>query len=97
MLAGASGGVFDGAYSYQKPALNAYLTIGDYYWTITPVGNYNPFGGNDYSSLLFNIYPSGGLDDNSTRYEVGLRPVINIRSDVSISGDGTMENPYKIA
>lgn len=41
----------------------------------------------------------GGIDDgvvnaNGTH---NLRPVINIRSNVTISGDGTMSNPYVIS
>ena len=38
----------------------------------------------------------GGFDDEATNYNYGLRPVINIRSDVTITGSGTMSDPYII-
>ena len=94
LLAGLSGGVFDGAYNYQKSTPNAYLTIGQHFWTMTPAGYYNPFGGTGWYSNVFNVHSSGDIDDDGTGFTVGLRPVINLRSDLKFSGNGTKNNPY---
>lgn len=57
-------------------------------------GSSNKWGG------VFNIDDYGMLYDS---YDVswtgfGLRPVINLRSDVTFSvGDGTLDNPYIVA
>ena len=67
-----------------------YLYNNAYYWTMSP---YN------YSSRarVFNVYVSGNLNgDWSVTSTYGVRPVINIRSDVAITGTGTTTDPYKI-
>ena len=97
LLAGSSGGVFDGANNYQKSTPNAYLTIGQHFWTMTPAGYYNPFGVTYWNSLVFVVYTSGGLDDGSTNGTTGLRPVINLKSTVKVSGNGTKSSPYVVS
>lgn len=73
---------------------NYYLNARLNYWTMTPF---------QYSSYqAYSIVPH--LDNRGVLYswdyvshEVGIRPVINIRSDVLIaSGDGTMGNPFQL-
>ena len=93
LLSGSNGGVFDGSYNYQKTTPNSYLT-GNEFWTITPVGYYNPFGIAYYRSYIFGVDITGVLDDRSAYLTLALRPVINIRSDVTVSGLGTMTSPY---
>ena len=94
LLAGSSGGVFDGTYNYQKSTSNAYLTIGQLFWTMTPTGYYNPFGGAYWSSFVFFVDTSGIIDDGYTYNTVGLRPVINLKSTLKFTGNGTKNNPY---
>ena len=94
LLAGSSGGGFDGAYNYQKTTPNAYLTIGQHFWTMTPIGYYNPFGLTYWSSILFYVSTLGRIDDGSTYNPIGLRPVINLKSTLKFTGDGTKNNPY---
>ena len=94
LLAGSSGGVFDGAYNYQKSTPNAYLTIGQYFWTMTPAGYYNPFGSTNWRSHVFGVHTSGLIDDYDTDGTAGLRPVINLKSTLKFTGDGTKNNPY---
>ena len=96
LLAGVGGGVFDGGYNHQPTNPNGYLTTGNTFWTMTPAGGYNPFGGTTWGSLVFAVLPSGHVDDPSATTTYGLRPVINIRSDVTISGNGTIDNPYQV-
>ena len=46
---------------------------------------------------MFKVLNTGYIDDDVITRAFGLRPVINIREDVTISGNGTMSNPYKIS
>ena len=97
VLAGHAGGVFDGYYTRMKSNNGSYLVTGSGFCTITPAGGYNPFGFTDWLALLFSVGGSGLIDDNYTYGTYGLRPVINIRSDVTITGSGTMTDPYVVA
>ena len=94
MLSGSSGGIFDGKYSYQKATPDSYLTTGNHFWTMTPAGYYNPFGSLYMGPHLFFFLSSGTVDDGGVSTARALRPVINIRSDVTVSGLGTMTSPY---
>ena len=95
MLSGSSGGIFNGVDNYTKSSSNSYLVTGYSFWTMTPAGGYNFFGAEYWNAMLFNIGNLGIIDDDYPGYNsYGLRPVINIRGDVTVSGDGTMENPY---
>ena len=94
MFAGYSVGVFNGEYNYQKSSLNAYLTIGNHYWTMTPAGYYNPFGYTYWGSLVFYVNSSGSVDDHFANNTNGLRPVINLKSNLKFTGDGTKNNPF---
>ena len=97
MLAGHGGGVFDGSHNQQKSASNTYLTMGSSFWTMTPVGGYNSFGNTNWSAGVFFVFVSGTIDDLNPSNSSGLRPTINLKADVTIIGDGTLENPYKVA
>ena len=96
MLSGSSGGIFDGSHNYQKSTLNGYLRTGAHFWTMTPTGYYNPYDVESWAAYVFGVGTSGDVDDMSYN-ACGLRPVINIRSDVTVSGDGTMQNPFTFA
>ena len=97
VLSGSSGGVFDGSYNYQKTASNSYLTTGNTYWTMTPAGYYNSFDFEYWRAYEFYVDVFGAIDDLGAHGQYGLRPVINIRSNVTVSGLGTMQNPYTIS
>ena len=98
LLAGSSGGYFNGYRDYQKVSPNNYLVTGSAFWTATPAGFYTPLGYQSVSaSLIFAVTYNGLIDDAYVTNLLGLRPVINIRSDVNVSGDGTMQNPYKLS
>ena len=98
LMAGIGGGVVDGTYNHGQKAPNNYLTIARYnYWTMTPSGGYNPYGGIEWVAYVFTVSANGVIDDNRAPTGSGLRPVINIRSDVTVTGDGTMSNPYRIS
>ena len=96
MLAGHAGGVFDGSYSHMKTNNGSYIVTGNTFWTMTPAGGYNPFGYSGWGTNVFTAYGSGDFDDNGADDTYGLRPVINLKSDVTITGTGTMTDPYLV-
>ena len=69
-----------------------YLRTNNYYFTMTP----SYFYAADAYAIVYNVLPAGELYlGNYVTSSYGVRPVINIRSDILISqGDGTIENPF---
>mgnify|MGYP004577998161 CR=1 FL=1 len=63
---------------------------------MTPAGGYNPYGLSDWGEAVFSVYGTGNIGDYRVHDISGLRPVTNIRSDVSITGSGTMTDPYLV-
>ena len=76
-----------GVYNYNNNSY--YLYNNSDYWTISP---YNFPGG----AATFRITLSGSLLYNGVTYENGVRPVINLRSDVALTGSGTSTDPFKV-
>ena len=97
MLAGHAGGVFDGTYNHQKANNGSYLVTGNHFWTMTPAGGYNPFGLAYWLAHVFYVNGSGSLDDGGVHGTVGLRPVVNLKSGVTITGSGTNTDPYVVS
>ena len=66
---------------------NGYLNNGLYWWTLTP-----------YSTSNVRSVNYGGLAGyDSPSYERGVRPSVNLKSNVKIvDGDGTVDNPYRL-
>ncbi|MCM1052534.1 MAG: hypothetical protein NC483_00965 [Ruminococcus sp.] len=69
-----------------------YLYTEKTYWTMTP--DYYNKGTN--KSSIFRVFFDGHLDSDGLNITHGIRPVINLRSDITLTGDGTQSNPYKI-
>ena len=68
-----------------------YLYTGNEYWTMSPFDYY------DSNAVMFNVDPSGDLAWNGVDYyRPGVRPVINISPNVTITGSGTISNPYVV-
>ncbi len=62
-------------------SFNSYLNIGQYQWTMTPYS----------SSHVWNVNDNGYADSNWVTFTYGLRAVINVNSDVTITGgNGTL-------
>ena len=82
-----------GAISY-KSNINNYLYTGKSQWTMTP----SYFSESVSQSCVWYYNSSGSLESwFFTAGFFGIRPVINLRSNVKISkGDGTILNPYKV-
>ena len=67
-----------------------YLYSGSWYWTSSP----NYFDGS--SAVVMNVNSNGnaGLSHYADYSDDGVRPVLNLSSDVLNNGDGSMDNPY---
>ena len=72
--------------------INYYLYTGEYYWTMSP---YNCNVNNE--ALMFTVGQHGFLYWNYVHTsQIGVRPVINLRADIQLTGNGTTESPYTI-
>ena len=67
-----------------------YLWNAAYYWTMSP----SYFSNN--SAGVFLIYSYGGLTHSNLNLTFGVRPVINLSSNVEIIGSGTSSDPYVV-
>ena len=72
--------------------INNYLYTGQTYWTMSP---YRFSGDDDYARVFF-VNSAGYLDAPSVHSILGVRPVINIRADVELTGSGTTNDPFKV-
>ncbi len=72
-----------------------WLYTGQYYWTMSPYFFYNS-GSSQYASV-FIVYSSGTLTSDRVDGANGVRPVINLKADVTITGKGTIDSPYEIS
>ena len=58
------------------------------YWTLTPYST---------SSARY-VYDNGNADNNTSTKSYGVRPSINLKSNVQIiNGDGTKQNPFELS
>lgn len=81
--------IFAGGYAMVANS-NYYLYTKNYFWTMSPRCMDNGYAG------VF-LVTSGEINNiNNTTGDFGVRPVINLSSDVKLSGSGTTSDPYKI-
>ena len=91
ILAGNAATYYDRLHSAQYNK-NNYLAIGTGFWTMTPSGFFYLFS---FKYSLATIYEKG--EDVGETYPDeprGFRPVINLKSTLKFTGDGTKNNPY---
>ena len=69
---------------------NNYLYTGQEYWTMSPrrfsIG----------LAYVFMVSVNGELNWTSLTINNGMRPVINLRADVGLTGSGTTSDPFKV-
>jgi len=71
-----------------------YLYNGQNYWTMTPQ-NWSSYYN---STSMFIVSTNGGLDSAHVNNDRGLRPVINLRSDITFSsGNGFQDTPFIVS
>ena len=74
---------------WNGSATSNYLYTGQHYWTMSPF--IYPY------AYVFAVYSDGRLGHNRVDYEYGVRPVVNLKSSVQITGgNGSSSNPYVI-
>ena len=84
-----------GVYSTSTSNSGYYLYTNQYYWTISPFWSAGNFGANVFFMNSNGSINSGG---NPVTERFGVRPVINLKADVTISsGNSTSVSPYVIA
>ncbi len=77
-----------GRYERQN---NQYYLEGSDYWTMSPCGSVNAI-----ASVFFVSPFQGLLAKYRVDYSRGVRPVINLKEDVTLSGNGTTTSPYEV-
>ena len=83
MLSSQSSSILTKGYTTTSSYYNAQS-----YWTMTPYTS---------SSYAWRVRDNGYFDRNSVSFTIGLRAVIVVTSDVTITrGNGTWSNPYQI-
>ena len=83
VLAGGFGGAGNNGY---------YLYTNQAYWTMSP---FNVVSGG--SAVGFRVGSDGSLDFDYMNESRSVRPVINLRANVTLIGSGTSSNPYVVA
>lgn len=78
-----AGGVFNSSNS------SYYLYNSAAYWTMSPY-NFN------FYAYMFFVRSIGDLKNYDTNVTIGIRPFINIRADVALTGSGTVLDPFKV-
>ena len=81
--------VLAGGY-YGTNNQNYYLYNGENFFTGTPAEYYY------YNAYMFMVSNTGALQIVKVTDEYGIRPVISLNSTVTVSGSGTISDPYTI-
>lgn len=79
---------FAGLYNTSTSTYN-YLNTGIDYWTMTP----SKFSSSAYVNY---ITSTGAIGEQVTNTSMGVRPVINLKGNVILSGTGTLDDPYRV-
>ena len=69
-----------------------YLYTGQAYWTKSP----NRFSSSDSRARVFYVASDGQLNSTNVGSTRGVRPVINLKADILLSGSGTSNDPYTV-
>ena len=76
---------------YESSNSSYYLYNNAYYWAMSP-GNFN-----SYIASVFYVSSGGHLGSNNVYWaNYGVRPVINLKSAIAITGSGTTSDPFKV-
>ena len=89
-LISADEAMFAGIPNWNNSNSNNYLYTRQNYWTMSPSWF------NDGKVIGFIINSSGSLIWDGVDLTNGVRPVINIRADVELTGSGTTSDPFKV-
>ena len=71
---------------------DSYLDVGINYWTMSPY----LFDSTNSYAVVFVVHGFGYLDSWYVGYAHGVRPVINLKSAITITGEGNIDKPFKV-
>jgi len=91
-LISADEAMFAGIPNWNSSNSNNYLYTGQHYWTMSPY-SYNGITG----AYVFIVWSDGYLLSNGVSFTHGVRPVINLKSAIAITGSGSKTNPFKLS
>ncbi len=78
---------------YRTTNYGYYLYTNSIYWTMSP----SYFNSYNSRANVFRVYSSGSLNNDNSLYNMGgIRPVINLKADVILTGSGTTSDPYEV-
>ncbi len=75
---------------YGSSNSSYYLYTNQYYWTMSPYGVSSGY------AYVFTVRSNGNLRDYGVDYAFGVRPVLNLKADVQLSGSGTANDPFVV-
>ncbi|MCM1053712.1 MAG: DUF6273 domain-containing protein, partial [Ruminococcus sp.] len=78
-----------GGLVYATSSSGNYLDTDSHYWTMSPYVYPN--------AGVFSVHSNGHLSSNTVRGTNGVRPVINLKATVTLTGQGTSSNPYEVS
>ena len=93
VLAGNASTYYDRK-QWATPSYNSFLVGGPGFWIMTPSGFFYLFGFQQALAMGYEIGAVGEIGETYTNHASGLRPVINLKSTLKFTGDGTKESPY---
>ena len=76
---------------YGSNNTSYYLYTNQYYWTMSPYSFYYGYAGVFLVSSPGSLYSNGYVNNT-----YGVRPVINLRSDVVLTGTGSSSDPFVV-
>ena len=78
--------------TWDNANTGSYLYTGQTYWTMSPSSYEIRFG----VDVLY-VLSGGTLHSNLVYHTHGVRPVINLKSDIAMTGSGTTSDPFKLS
>ena len=76
---------------YNQSNRSYYLYNNATYWTMSPNRFFS--GG---TAIVFHVYSNGDISSSYVNTADGVRPVINLRADVQLTGTGSQNDPFVV-
>ena len=73
---------------YATSNSSYYLYTGNYYWTMSPC-----YFNSGYAREWY-VYSNGRIYNVNVPYSHGVRPVLSLKSDITLTGSGTQTDPW---
>lgn len=84
--------VLFGGLSLKNSSSDNWLIAKDNYWTVSP-----SFVNKNNEAFISYVSKDGKLDSSKSTNELGIRPIISLKSSVTVTtGNGSIDNPYII-